>query len=302
MRFGKSAAQKQPVDVLRQGGVRNGRKENKLRPGGGEGLKVVRIIEAEGRVPRDGDADIRFARGGLWRQGHIQPRRARRRLLQSGHVHPGGHPRADGRHALVQHRHVARRRQPQMPLAQRHGGVLAHRAEHRDIRIALHGGAQLGLVARPAHPVENDARDADIFAKGRIAQKQGRDAARHALAVDHQHHGRIQQLRHGGVGVGAVKGDAVIKPLVGLDQADIRLPPLAGEKSAHLLPLLGVEVQIVAVAPAGQPVPQRIDVIRALLEHAHGAPARPERRRQPDGDGGLARRLVRRRDEYARNG
>jgi len=75
-----------------------------------------------------------------------------------------------------------------------------------------------------------------------------RPRSRHALRVDHQYHRGIKHPRQCGIGIPPFQVDAVVKPLVGFHQTDIRIRPLADEEIAHFVRLLRVEIEVVAVA------------------------------------------------------
>ena len=150
--------------------------------------------------------------------------------------------------------------------------VVLHRAEHRHVRVVLDHRAQLGLVARAAELVEDHAGDADVRVEGLVAEDQRRDAARHAARVDHQHHRRAEHRRERGVAVAAVEVEPVVEALVALDQAERGALHALRELGAQLVRAAQVGIEVVARPPGGEPEPQRIDVVGALLEGLHASP------------------------------
>ncbi len=189
------------------------------------------------------------------------------------------------------------RHQAEMALDDAHARVVGHRADHGHVGVVLDHGAQLGLVAAAAQAVEDDAGDADVPVEGLVAEDQRRDAARHAARVEHQHHRQRQQVGQGGIAVGAVEVEAVVEALVALDQADVGVRAVARELGPDLVIRRQEEIEVAAGAAGGQAEPERIDVVRSLLERLHRESARPQRRGEADTDSGLAGRLVGGRNE-----
>jgi hypothetical protein len=199
------------------------------------------------------------------------------------------------------------RHQAQVALDQRQFGVFLHRAEHRDIGVMLDHGAQLGFVAAPAEAVEDHAGDADVAVEGLVAEDQRGDAARHAARIEHQDHRQVEQAGQRRIAVRAVEVESVVEALVAFDQADFGVMAVAGELGLQFAVGREEKVEVVAGAPGGDREPQRIDVVGPFLEGLHGACrlavlAGTQRRRESDADGGLARGLVRGRDQEAMHG
>ena len=156
-----------------------------------------------------------------------------------------------------------------MALGEGQALVLVDRAQYRHFRIARDHLTQLALMTGSADLVEDDAGDLHVGIERLVAQDQGGDAARHANAIEHQHHGHTQKLGQGGVAVTAFHVHAIVEPLVALDQGDIGRCGMAPIQRRDLGLAHHVEIQVVAGPTRRQPVPDRIDIVRPLLEGLH---------------------------------
>ena len=85
----------------------------------------------------------------------------------------------------------------------------------------------------------------------------------------------------------------------GLSAAAKKSGRVAAESRDDLVVRREPRIEVAAAPARGRGEPHRIDEVRALLERLDGPAARGQRRREADADRGLARRLVRRRDEEA---
>ena len=184
-----------------------------------------------------------------------------------------------------------------MALLHHQRGVAADGADDRHVDVAFERLAELALLPRRRHPVQDHASDRHAAVENLIAQYQRRHAARDPRDVDDEDDRGADEFRKRCARVAALDVDPVVKPLVALDEREIGPPGMAGEQSADLGLGLRVEVEIVAGPPARAGEPHGIDVVRALLEGLDAQSARTERCRKPDAHHRLARRLVRSRDE-----
>ena len=130
--------------------------------------------------------------------------------------------------------------------------IVLQRADDRYLRVMLDHGAQFGFMPGSAQLVENNPGDPDLGIEGLIAQDQGGDAARHSARINDEHNRGFQQARQGGVAVTAVEVQAVIQSLVALDQADVGVAGMDGEGIQDLIPSHQIEVQVMAIALAGE--------------------------------------------------
>ncbi len=183
-----------------------------------------------------------------------------------------------------------------------HVGFTRHGTEHRHVGVMLYDGTQLGFMAAAAELVEDHAADADLGVETLIAQYQRCDAARHAACVQHQYHGRIEQLGQRRIAVAAVQIQTVVESLVALDDVDVRAPCVVADGVNDFVVLHGVEIEVVAGASGGPAEPHGIDVVRPLLERLHHQAARAQGSTQSQRDSGLAGRLVGSGDEDLRHG
>ena len=248
------------------------------------------------------------------------PMRRRRHRLRHGHrrrahrrrgagdrddrveVDAGAHHLAHGLDARPGVIHLERGDESQVALDDAEARLLPDRAEHRDAREALDGGAQLSLVARARHPVEDHARDADRGVEGRQpVQERGR-APRHAARVQDEDDRQLELPRHRGVAVRAFQVQPVVQAEVALDDRDVaagRVPrPLRGD----LRVALQVQVEVAARALRREAQPLRIDVVGALLERLDREAAPDQAGDEPGGHGRLARRAPGGRNEDPAHG
>jgi len=171
--------------------------------------------------------------------------------------------------------------------------VLVHGAQDRHVGVVLDHAAQPRFVTRAAEPVEDDAGDADVTIEGLIAEDERGDAAGHAAGVNDQHHRRPQQLRQGGVAVAAVQREAVVQPLVALDEGEIGAARAGDERPQDFAAPHEIKIKVVAVAPGGETQPHGVNIVGALLERLHREAAGAQGGGEPERDRGLAGRLVR---------
>jgi hypothetical protein len=170
--------------------------------------------------------------------------------------------------------------------------IVAHGAQHLDVGVVLDHRAQLAFMAAAAQLVEDHAGNADVGVEGLVAQDQRGDAARHATRIEHQHHGRLYQLGERRIAVAAVEVQAIVEPLVALDEGHVGTLGVAAHHGQDLVPFHGLEVEVVAGASRGQAQPHGIDIVRAFLEGLDPDAARSEGGAQSQGDGGLPGGLV----------
>ena len=253
--LGKTAADEQSVE-RRQPGVGKRIDRDQLRAGCLQRSQVVGVVEAEGAVARDADAQ---PAAGSARRGLAGARRIERRGLRCNGLQPvqidlrfdRGGRRAHLLRGAVEFR---RRHQAEVALGDRQALVVLDRAQHRHVGVMLDHCPQLGLVARAAQAVEDHAGDADVALEGLVAEDQRRHPPRHAARVDDQHDRQAELARQRRVAVAAVERQAVVQALVAFDQAEVGSCGVAREAGLHgrLAHQVGVEV----VAGAGRwPVP-----------------------------------------------
>ena len=144
--------------------------------------------------------------------------------------------------------------------------VLVDRAQYRHLRIPRDHFTQLALMAWSADLVEDDAGDLHARIERLVAQDQGGDATRHADAIEHQHHRHTQEFGQGGVAVTAFHVHAIVEALVALDQGDVGRRGMTRIQRRDLGLAHHVEIQVVAGPTRREPVPDRIDIVRPLLE------------------------------------
>ena len=99
---------------------------------------------------------------------------------------------AHGRHARLRVADLGRRHEAEVALDHAEPRLVPDRAEHRDAREALDGRAKLRLVARAAHAIEDDARDAHGRVEGGEPVQQRGGAARHPAGIQHQDHRKAE--------------------------------------------------------------------------------------------------------------
>ena len=193
------------------------------------------------------------------------------------------------------------RDEAEMRSVERELGRAADRSEHGQVRIVLHRAHELRLMALAADPVQDDSGDPHAGVEVAVAAKQRCDPPRDPPRIHHEHDGRREQLREGGVAVRAIGRHPVMQPLVPLDEGQIR----AGGAPCELRQDLGVphrvEVEVVAVAARRRGQPQGIDVVRPLLERLHGKPAPAQGGGDAHRHRGLPGRLVGGGDEDTRH-
>jgi hypothetical protein len=142
-------------------------------------------------------------------------------LQQAVDVHLSGDDACDGGDARFRGGGLVGRHQAEVALDDGQLRVVQHGAEHRHVGVVLDHRAQLGLVARAAEAVEDDAGDADVAVEGLVAEDQRGDAARHAARVEHQHHRQAEQLGQRGIAVAAGEVEPVVEALVALDEGNV---------------------------------------------------------------------------------
>ena len=142
-------------------------------------------------------------------------------------------------------------------------------AENFSIGIALQCRAQFGLMARTADLVEDDSTDIYIRIKVEITADERGDTPGHSTAVDHQYHRRSQHRCQCGIAVRTININPVEQTLVAFDQTNARLIQTGSEGVDDLIAGLGEKIQVVAGSLSGTCKPQRINIIRALLEGLH---------------------------------
>ena len=297
--LGEAAAEEEGID-LGQARIGNRAEEHQFGAGLLEGVEVVGVVEAEGRIARDAQAQRRLRLGCACR-GSTRPQHfvGRRRLQQAVDVHlirDGIGNRGDARPGR---RRFVGRHQAEVALDDAELRIVEHGAEHRHVGVVLDDGAQLGFVARAAEAVEDDAGDADVAIEGLVAEDQRGDAARHAARIQHQHDGQVEQPGQRRIAVAAGEVEPVVEALVALDEGNVRVRAVTGEGVDQLVMRLHVEVQVAAGAAAGQAQPDRVDVVGALLEGLHGEAASAQGGGQAEAEGRLAGGLVRGGDEEA---
>ena len=229
-RDGEAAAD-QPAVAGQQPHIVQRVEEDKLGAVAAQGIEIVGVVETKGVVARHGDSEIGGSRG-------AKRRRRRQRRRAGG----DGEPRVEIDAARDRLRHavhdcigacrLARRDQAEAALAQRQALVTPNGAEHRQLSVALDGGAQLGDLPLGTDAVDDDAGDL----------QPRRDAARHAEGVDSQHDWRAREPRQRGEGIAAGDVDAVVQALASLNQRDVAAGA-ARERGEELAFALGVENQ-----------------------------------------------------------
>jgi hypothetical protein len=245
--------------------------------GGAQRVEILAVVEAEGLVVRNADTHAVGRRSRPGRKRNAQRRRAVGNRQQPREIDLRGDTLADLANPRLRGVLLIGRHQSEVAFGNLHAGVVLHRADHLDLGVVLDHRAQLRFVAAAAEVVEDDPGDADIRVERLVAEDQRRHPARHAARVDHQHHRRAQQLGQRRVAVAAVEIEPVVEPLVALDQADPRAACRAGELLLDLAARHHVEIEVVAGALRRHAEPQRIDVVRALLERLHRMAARVQR-------------------------
>ena len=177
--------------------------------------------------------------------------------------------------------------------------VARERPDHRHVRVVLDHRAQFRLVTRAAELVQDHAGDVRPRLEGLEPEDDRRNASRHAARVDHQHDGRFQHDGERGIAVRSVQVEAVVQALVALDEPEGCALHAPDERRADLVGAAEVRIEVEAGAAGSEREPDRVDVVRALLEGLDDLAAPGERGREPDRDRGLAGGLVRRGDEQA---
>ena len=134
-----------------------------------------------------------------------------------------------------------------MPLDDAEPLVVMDRADNRHIRVVLDDAAQFGFVPAAAKIVEYHAGDVDVAVECLIAEDQRRDPARHAARIDHQEHRQVEQFGQCGVAVAAIQREAVVQPLVSLDQIHFRA--VARKGGDDVVALHQVQIKVAAGVP-----------------------------------------------------
>ena len=158
--------------------------------------------------------------------------------------------------------------------AERELGGTADCTEHRDVRIGLHRVHELRLMALPADLVQDEPSDPHLGVEIAVAAEQWSDSAGDAPGIHDENDRRREQLRKGGIAVGAVDRHAIVQPLVPLDEGKTRAFAAPRELLADLAPPHRVEVEVAAAPTRRHGQPHRIDVVRTLLERLHQETAR----------------------------
>ena len=150
-----------------------------------------------------------------------------------------------------------------MLFADMHVRVPLHGTDHRDIRIVFDHGTQLGLVAAAAHLVEDHTGNPDVGIERLVTKNQWRHPPGHALGIQHQYDRAAELGGQRRIAVGTLEIEPVEQSLVTLDKTDIRTLQCTAEQALDLVPLHGVEIEVIAGAAGRLRQPQRIDVVRA---------------------------------------
>jgi hypothetical protein len=168
------------------------------------------------------------------------------------------------------------RDQPQMALFNTELRQPGQDTDHRNVGVMLNHSAQIGGMAITADLVQDHASNAQRRIERLIPQQERRDAASRALRIDHQQHRRAELLGQFGIAVGPLQVNAVEEADIALDEAECILVQRAREGRADLVPGRCVIVEVEAGTPGGLRQPQRIDIVRSLLEGLHPMAATPE--------------------------
>ena len=271
-------------------------------PRGTQRVEVVRVVEPERAILRDADPDVGVRGGGA---GHRDERRlgeerrdgdARQQEVEVDLSADRGTQVGDAPRHVVR---LVRRHEAQVALDDREPRIVVDGADDRDVGVVLDHHPELRLVAAAPEVVEDDADDRQVAVERLVAEDERRDAARHAARVEDEHDRESEGLRERRVAVAAVEREAVVEPLVALDQRDVGARGVALEGLDDLVVGREPRVEVAAAPPARRREPHRVDEVGALLERLDAPAARGQRRGEPDAHRGLARRLVRRRDQEA---
>ncbi len=291
MHLGEPAAEHQAGRARRQRLVPQRVDGDHLRPGRGEQLNGLGIAEAERGTPRDRDH---------------RPRPARRR---PGRRAPGGRGERPGSGGQRDHRvqvHRVRdqrgetldgpprrvralRRWHQAEVAGRGSDrvVPPQRAQHRDPEAGQRGPQDLLVPGRPDPVQHHPGQSHPRVVGGEPADQRG-DGPSLRGRVDDQQHRRAKQPGH-------VRGRSLGRGAAPVEQAhhslhhrDVGAGRAVPQQRRDQILAAQHRVQVAARPPGRDRVVPGIDVVGAHLVPGAGQAARPQRRHQAGGHGGLA--------------